>query len=389
MTDRLLIVDDDPETRSLLRDLVLAATEATVVEAQDGTEALLTLRQHAPDLILLDLDMPGLSGKDMLIALKSHGYSGPLIALASGEGQQSVLEAFRLGATDYVTKPLREAEVVAVLTRALETLGRSRRGDRLAADLQAAQAQVKTLAGQLDALAVVGDMVAQARDLKSLFDRVLDTAVDLTGAGYAMLLLREDRSGKVVLRAGKNLPLAMLDRLDEPVQDQLADLVLTSREALIVSGAALRRFAVAQDLHAAAYVPMVVQSKALGVLAVASTTEGAAFSEAHGRALKTLANLAGIALVNARLFALAARRAQEPAPAADGPVPLAERQKRQMQVLLVHLKQPLDAIEAELNRLVGGGEGPLAKNLGHRLAGVRHQVRQLQALVSKLSSGPE
>lgn len=389
MTDRLLIVDDDPETRSLLRDLVLAATEATVVEAQDGTEALLTLRQHAPDLILLDLDMPGLSGKDMLIALKSHGYSGPLIALASGEGQQSVLEAFRLGATDYVTKPLREAEVVAVLTRALETLGRSRRGDRLAADLQAAQAQVKTLAGQLDALAVVGDMVAQARDLKSLFDRVLDTAIDLTGAGYAMLLLREDRPGKVVLRAGKNLPLAMLDRLDEPVQDQLADLVLTSREALIVSGEALRRFAVAQDLHAAAYVPLVVQSKALGVLAVASTTGGAAFSEAHGRALKTLANLAGIALVNARLFALAARRAQEPASAADGPVPLAERQKRQMQVLLVHLKQPLDAIEAELNRLVGGGEGPLAKNLGHRLAGVRHQVRQLQALVSKLSSGPE
>ena len=380
MTDRLMIVDDDPETRALLNDLVLATTEATVVEAQDGTEALLTLRQHAPDLILLDLDMPGLSGKDMLIALKSHGYRGPLIAMA--EGEQSVLEAFRLGATDVVIKPLREAEVVTVISRALETLDRSRQSDRLAADLKAAQAQVDALSGQLAALGAVGDGVAEARDLKGLLDRVLDTAIDLTGASYAMLLLRDDASGKLVLRAGKNLPLAILDHLGEPVQDQLADLVLTSREALVMEGEALRRFALAPDLHAAAYVPLAVQSRALGVLAVATTTAGAAFSEAHGRALRTLANLAAIALMNARLFALAGRSAPESADHDD-------RQQRQMQVLLVHLKQPMDAIEAELNRLIRGGEGPLVKSLAHRLTGIRYQVRQLQALVSKLSSGPE
>ena len=52
MTDRLMIVDDDLDTRAMLRDLVHAATEVTIVEAQDGMEALLTLRQHAPDLIL-------------------------------------------------------------------------------------------------------------------------------------------------------------------------------------------------------------------------------------------------------------------------------------------------------------------------------------------------
>jgi GAF domain-containing protein len=118
------------------------------------------------------------------------------------------------------------------------------------------------------------------------------------------------------------------------------------------------------------------------VLAVATTTAGAAFNEAHGRALKTLANLAAIALMNARLFALAGRGAPEPEDQDD-------RQQRQMQVLLVHLQQPLDAIEAELNRLIRGGEGPLVKNLAHRVTGIRYQVRQLQALVSKLSSGPE
>ena len=60
-----------------------------------------------------------------------------------------------------------------------------------------------------------------------------------------------------------------------------------------------------------------------------------------------------------------------------------------MQVLLVRLKQPLDAIEAELSRLITGGEGPLARNLNNRLAGIQHQIRQLQALVSNLTSRPK
>jgi len=388
MTDRLMIVDDDLDTRAMLRDLVHAATEATIVEAQDGMEALLTLRQHAPDLILLDLEMPGLSGHDLLIALKSHGYGGPLIAMAQRESEQSVLEAFRLGATDFVAKPLREAEVVAVLTRALETVAQGRQGDRLAEDLEATQAQNEALSGQLAALGMVGDMVVRGEDLRSLFARVLDSVVELTGADYAMLLLRDDKLGKLgrlVLRAGKNLPLAMLDHLDEPVQDQLADLVMTSREPLTVSGEALRRFAVASDLQAAAYVPLVVQSTAIGVLAVGTSAPGAAFSEEQSRALKTLANLTAIALVNARLLGVIRQRAAE----SNSPADLAERQARQMQVLLVRLKQPLDAIEAELSRLITGGEGPLARNLNNRLAGIQHQIRQLQALVSNLTSRPE
>ena len=185
-----------------------------------------------------------------------------------------MLEAFRLGATDFVAKLLREAGGGGGPHPRVETVAQGRQGDRLAEDLEATQAQNKALSGQLAALGMVGDMVVRGEDLRSLFARVLDSVVELTGADYAMLLLRDDKLGKLgrlVLRAGKNLPLAMLDHLDEPVQDQLADLVMTSREPLTVSGEALRRFAVASDLQAAAYVPLVVQSTAIGVLAVGTS----------------------------------------------------------------------------------------------------------------------
>lgn len=388
MTDRILIVDDDSETRSLLRELALATTDATVAEAPDGANALLMLREHAPDMILLDLDMPGLSGPDMLIALQAHGYRGPLIALAGGE--QSVLEAFRLGATDFVLKPLREAEVVTAITRGLENLRRSRRADQLSADLKAAQARIEAQSRELAALSAIGELVAQVRDLKNLFDRVLDAVIDLTGADHALLMLRDDISGKLVLRAGKNLPLALLDRLGEPVDDRLADLVITSREALIMAGDSLRRFAVTKEVHAVAYVPLTVQSTAIGVLAASSDTAGTAFDQMHGRALKTLANYAAIALVNARLFAMLDRRASRLTPAPEaGPAASDAAQRRQIQALQVHLKQPLDAVEMELGRLIEGGEGPLADSLARRLTGIQRQVRHLQALVGNLTSRPE
>src|SRR5260221_8129179 len=77
--DKILIVDDDPDVRSLLRDEVLTGNRFQVFEAQDGPSGLEQVGQHNPDLIILDLVMPGLSGADFLVALNSHGYSGSII----------------------------------------------------------------------------------------------------------------------------------------------------------------------------------------------------------------------------------------------------------------------------------------------------------------------
>jgi DNA-binding response OmpR family regulator len=63
--------------------------------------------QSSPDLIILDLVMPGLSGADFLVALNARGYSGPIIVEAKRGSEAMAIDCFRLGATDYLTKPLR------------------------------------------------------------------------------------------------------------------------------------------------------------------------------------------------------------------------------------------------------------------------------------------
>src|SRR5690349_9130294 len=106
--DKVLIIDDDADTRSLFHDQVLDARRFEVMEARDGAEGLNQIGADGPDMILLDLVMPGLSGADFLVALKSKGFSGPVIVMPKRGNEASAIDCFRLGATDYLTKPVRE-----------------------------------------------------------------------------------------------------------------------------------------------------------------------------------------------------------------------------------------------------------------------------------------
>jgi DNA-binding response OmpR family regulator len=79
--DTVLIVDQDAEMRTVLRDTVLAAQNFRVIEAQDGPAALSVFLRAQPDLVILALELPGLSGRDMLVALKSQGIVAPIVIM--------------------------------------------------------------------------------------------------------------------------------------------------------------------------------------------------------------------------------------------------------------------------------------------------------------------
>jgi DNA-binding response OmpR family regulator len=380
--DTILIVDDDPETRALLRDQVFSAKNFRVFEAKDGPDALLRLGEHHPDLIVLDLQLPGLSGHDTLVALKAQGFIGPMVAIAEETNRRPVVDAFRLGATDYLTRPIREAEVLAAAERGLSAVRLRRQRDGLIAQLQQANHQLEARVKELTTLQVIGQSVAALTDLESVLNRVLEGAISLTGADQSVLFLRDDKSDQLVLRAGKNLPLAMLDRMGDPVQDKLADLVMTSREALVVAGDSLRRFALAKDLYSVAYVPLTVQKLAVGVLAVGNHKTQTPFTDNHGRLLKALADYTVIAIVSARLSHLLGQRSSAMETAARELRERDARRDKQLQEILTHLHQPLVAIESELIRLAQDPVSP--KDAGHKLAALAHQVRQLVTAVNAL-----
>ncbi|MDQ4069288.1 MAG: response regulator transcription factor [Actinomycetota bacterium] len=129
---RILVVDDDRSVRTLLRRL-LTTEGYCVEEAVDGATALEKVAAFAPDLVLLDIMMPGQDGLEILEGLRRSSDVPVILVTAKGDEPHRVL-GFRLGADDYVVKPFSTAELVGRIGAVLRRSGAGRPGQELRFD---------------------------------------------------------------------------------------------------------------------------------------------------------------------------------------------------------------------------------------------------------------
>ncbi len=121
---RALIVDDEPIARKVLREEVEMFDDVDVIgEAEHGEQALEQIARLDPDLIFLDLQMPGLGGFDVVRRLK--GSKLPIVIIVTAFDQHAI-QAFEAGAVDYLLKPVQEQRLQKALDRARRLQGRSR-----------------------------------------------------------------------------------------------------------------------------------------------------------------------------------------------------------------------------------------------------------------------
>jgi two-component system phosphate regulon response regulator OmpR len=111
MTNKVLIIDDDTKLRKLL-DEYLEENGFDVIGLEDGTEALETIEKESPDIVILDIMLPGTGGLDVLKEINKH-FSVPVIMLtAKGEETDRII-GLELGADDYIPKPFNPRELLA------------------------------------------------------------------------------------------------------------------------------------------------------------------------------------------------------------------------------------------------------------------------------------
>jgi two-component system alkaline phosphatase synthesis response regulator PhoP len=172
---RILVVDDEPEIVRLVRDY-LERSGFEVVTALDGSEALRMARQHRPDLVILDLNLPGLDGLDVARALRRDGDI-PIIMLTARSEEIDRVAGLELGADDYVSKPFSPREIVARVRAVL------RRGEEARADL---------------AVVRVGEAIAL--DVPRMETTVDGRRVDLTATEFQRLVHMARQPGRVFTR---------------------------------------------------------------------------------------------------------------------------------------------------------------------------------------------
>lgn len=113
----ILVIDDEPQIRKLLK-INLESNDYKVIEAVNGKEGIRLSAAHPPDLILLDIGLPDKSGHEVLKELREW-YLKPIIMLSVQDKEYDIVQALDNGATDYLTKPFRTAELLARIRSAI------------------------------------------------------------------------------------------------------------------------------------------------------------------------------------------------------------------------------------------------------------------------------
>lgn len=113
----ILIIDDEPQIRKLL-EITLESNDYKVWQAESGKAGIIAAASHSPDLILLDIGLPDKSGHEVLKELRTW-YNKSIIILSVNNNESDIVEALDNGATDYLTKPFRSAELLARIRSAL------------------------------------------------------------------------------------------------------------------------------------------------------------------------------------------------------------------------------------------------------------------------------
>ena len=299
--DRVLLVENDPKISDLIARQTLIPVGYSVDVVIDAASAIKQALLTPPDLIIADLNLPGLSTKDLLVALAAQGVNTPLMVIANKGQEQEIIQAFRLGAADYLLWPARDAEVLSVVERLLGRVHEVHDRQRLDLKLSEVNHELQHKVRELTAIINIGKAVVSTPDQRILFQKIVDGALQISDANIVWLLIRDNAGKQFLLMAQRGLPEAWAKRINMPLEDGISGLIALSGETLSISGEPLLKFRVSTLGRSACAVPIKVQREVIGML-VAVRKDIRPFENVEQTLLEAIADYASISLLNARLF---------------------------------------------------------------------------------------
>jgi two-component system NtrC family sensor kinase len=309
----ILIAEDSPEIRRFLEEDVLRPAGYEVRSVGDGMSALALARELEPELLITDQHMPNLTGLELIRRLRVDRPHFPAILITSEGSETLAVEAMRVGAVDYLTKPFEAEHMLAAVGRALAEGRRWQTLLRAQTDSQEGARRLERRLKELETLATIGRTVTAELDLDKVLTDVVEAAVRLTEAEEGSLLLLEEDGGQLTMRASKNFDEDFARTFRLRVEDSLAGSVVASGEPVILDETTPQKIKTSYLVHSLIYVPLRVRGRTIGVLGVDNRKAGRALTREDVTVMLAMADYAAIAIENARLYTRseAARRKLE------------------------------------------------------------------------------
>lgn len=294
----ILVVDDNHQIAEFTAGTLLHGMGYQTLIAFDARSAREMLLKHQISLMLLDLQLPDMTGLDLLRKLVGEGIRVPTILVTAHGSEQVAVEAFRLGVENYLIKPVDADELEAAVERALTET-------RLRREKESLNAQLKEQVAMLTILAKVGQSVTSTLELDEVLRRIVEACVHFTRADEGFLALVDNRTNQLYLRAVKNIDQEIVKTMRLPVSDSLVGSVMMTGRPLRISKTEKQtpiKVTTGYFVHSLLHVPIFSRGKVIGVLSVDNHSGARVFKDSDEMLVTSLADYAGVAIENANLY---------------------------------------------------------------------------------------
>ena len=298
--ERILIILPNPEVGQILERAVLTPIGYQVTFVSEWKSAEKILLGNPPDLIIASNTLEGKDCIDQVKGLFERYPFMPILLLPDNHSEKLAIEAFHQGFSDYLEPPLRAQDIQNTVDRALKR--RYKLQEMIHLSTTRGTKELQQRVNGLEAIQRIGHKVTSTLDLDSILIAVVDAAVELTGAEEGSLLLLDEKTGELYVRASRNIQEDLVSKLRLPIHDSLVSQVLRTGKPLLLDEETPKKIKTSYLVYNIVYMPLIVQERVIGVLEVDNRQSRKSFNDYQVALVSAMADYAAIAIVNANLY---------------------------------------------------------------------------------------
>jgi two-component system phosphate regulon sensor histidine kinase PhoR len=299
--ETILLALSDPSTSQLIDKGILAPAGYQILHARNSQEIRSVCNRQTPNLIFLSEKIENEDALQLARQLLDNFPQLQLLLLPNQPSDALAMQAMRLGFSDYLQPPIRSQDVLQAVQKALHQHDQLHNWAEVERRRHTRSLQQRLT--ELEALQRIGHKISASLDLDNVLSAVVEAAVELTEAEEGSLLLIEESSGELYMRAAKNFQDEFVRTFRLPTHDSLAGQVLRTGKPVLLDEKEPQKIKTAYLVHNLLYMPLLIKERVIGVLGVDNRRGGHAFNNTHLTLLSALADYAAIAIENARLYA--------------------------------------------------------------------------------------
>jgi two-component system NtrC family sensor kinase len=297
--DLILLAMEETPTLGLLERALRAGGYAIAV-AKDPEALEKVLFETIPTLVVITEFLGGKKGMDLAGKVLERFPTMPVIFFANSDNPVLIKQALKMGLSDYLHPPLKIDDIVNSIKRSQKRA--EQMGDWVRREVRRTTASLEQRVDEMNTLVNLGRSITSTLDLDNVLTSVVTAAVELTGAEEGHLLLVDEKTNELYMRAGRNFEESFARTFRLPVRDSIAGQVIHTGQSVSFSENSPNKIKTTYLVYSLIYVPLRSNDRVIGVLGVDNRQAKRPFSQHHELLMTVLAEYAAIAIQNAQLY---------------------------------------------------------------------------------------